>query len=158
MRIRLLCCILVLLMGRSMAQVAPKFVSVRFVINERQVSQPVRLWFDVKGRAVEPLWTDNGFILAEPVWEEATAVGVRVKLGKRMLEFPEVQTAAIENGEWVIGVDTPPFEDENLPSPKDGERPSWVKEVLWIYYLSFAPTGKEGLRIVRYVNRGRGAP
>jgi hypothetical protein len=80
-----------------------------------------------------------------PELKEHEKLNVRFMSGKHDLSFESVYASKFKT-DWVVGVDTPPFDSENIAS-ENPDPPGKTLSVIW--YIDFVPKDKgDGTRVV----------
>jgi len=71
-------------------------------------------------------------------------INVVIRFAGRTIDFEEIPPAFFE-GRWRIGIDTPPFDDENAPAARGRTKEVW--------YIVFEPPNSEAIRVTVAVSR-----
>jgi len=122
---------------------ADRWVKVKFEVDGKTVDQEFKVLLYANNQVIEPTITGKNFELP-PKLESVQTMKVRFLSGEYDLFFDSVHTTAFDT-KWVIGVDKPPFDDENI----DSEEPApFGKKLLIIYYINFVPKNAEGTRLM----------
>ena len=118
-------------------------IRVSFEVNERPRNAPNEIvFYRPNGELLARRSITNGTFEAPPSATEKITVTVR--FAGRTLEFQEIPPTFF-NGQWRIGIDTPPLDDENARiNAKD------VKEV---WYVVFESPTAEAVRLAVSVPR-----
>jgi len=116
-------------------------VKIRFEIDGKPQAGPKSIdLYGPDGRQIaSPVIRGGGFDV--PDLESSKEVEVRIKLAKRTMAFQGVYQTKFD-GAWTVGIDRPPFDDENASPKLVKLRP---KE-LW--FIKFEPSSGDGTRIV----------
>jgi len=134
------CCFLLL---ASSAKAQTSCVKVKFEIDGIEVDQKFKVLVHINNEVIEPSIVGKGFIVPPDLKNHET-VGVQFLSGEYDLFFESVHKSAFET-DWIVGVDKPPFDNENISSEKP-DPPG--KELLIIYYITFIPKNGEETRLV----------
>jgi hypothetical protein len=122
----------------------PEYVAVEFAFDGRKAMGPAEIEFIEPGVAVKTKGiTDGRFSVPSDLGRSVT---VQLRLEGRLLSFPSIPPNRF-SGQWLIGIDLPPFDPENDSPDYRKEKP---KE-LW--YISFQPTRTEGTRMIVSIPR-----
>ncbi len=115
-------------------------VQIRFEVDGKPRQGPDTIeFYGQDGRVVARKQIAEGSF-QPPAIAASVSVEVRVRLAKRTLVFAGVRSVKFA-GTWVVGIDQPPFDEENLVSSATGA------EELW--YIRFVPaTGGDGTTVV----------
>jgi len=130
--------------GRS--QLQPK-VEVEFQLDGKRQRAPSSVDFVESNGTVQSESIVNGEFRVPGSLD--SPVAVRLRFLDRTLLFSQVYPSKFQ-GKWVVGIDKPPFDPENISARFQQEKP---KE-LW--FISFEPTLGEGTRIVVSIPSGKG--
>jgi hypothetical protein len=137
----LTCCLLVVAQERAVK-------IVRFEVDGKPLTQPFKISLTVRGKTTEAKATKDRFVVPSDLPESET-VDVRFESGTYNLFFESVQITKF-NTDWIFGIDTNPFEPENVESVEP-DPPG--KELSRIYYLSFhSKDGPDTRMIVKEFN------
>lgn len=121
---------------------------VRFEVDKKTVDQPFKISLSVRGKTFEPAVNKDGFVIPADLPETET-VDIRFQSGNYNLSFESVPVSKF-NLDWIFGIDTNPFEPENVESVEP-DPPG--KELSRIYYLNFrAKDGPETRMVVKEFN------
>jgi hypothetical protein len=135
------CCFLLL---ASAAQAQTGCVKVKFEIDGKEVDQKFKVVLHINNEVIKPSIIGKGFNVSADVLKNHETVGVQFLSAEYDLFFESVHRSAFET-EWIVGVDKPPFDNENI----DSEEPVPPgKKLLIIYYINFIPKNAEGTRLV----------
>jgi len=118
-----------------------EFVQIlRFEIDGVRNDQRFKVLFQVGKKVIEPLRFENGFVVPAGL-EGLDKVDIRFVSGKYDLLFESVHASAFVT-DWIIGVDTKPFDKDNLErSPPAG------KKLALVYYIQFVPKNGEDTKM-----------
>jgi TonB-like protein len=120
------------------------WVPVKFEVDGKEKHERYKILLYLKdGQSIEPLLVDGGFIVPPEV-KSAEYVTVRFLSRRYDFSFGEVYPIKFET-DWTIGVDTKPFDSENV---WDDEK---AKNTRIVYYINFEPKDGDGTRAVRLV-------
>jgi hypothetical protein len=132
----------VALVGSVSAQ--SQCVNVKFEVDGKEVDQKFRVLLYVDNRVIGPTVVGKSFIVP-PELKDQEKVNVRFLSGEYDLFFESVYLTKF-NTDWVVGVDTPPFDNENITS-ENPDPPGKTLSVIW--YIDFVPKDKgDGTRVV----------
>lgn len=126
---------------------AQQFVKITTIDKGKRVDKPFRITFQIDGRDIEPLRFENGFVVPREL-AKASFVDVKIRFKAYDLDFPSVSIKKFE-GEWVVGVDTPPFSAKFAKEELIRDK----KRLRFIYYLQFEPTEGDGTEQVERIYR-----
>jgi hypothetical protein len=110
-------------------------VKVKFEVDNKEItSQDFKVKIYADGQIIEPVIYEHNFIVPPEV-KNYEKVDVRFLFGKYNLFFDSVHVSAFQT-DWVIGIDSRPFDEENIASSNDD---TIDKDLLLIYYIDFIP-------------------
>ena len=119
-------------------------VRIKFEVDGKEVDQKFRVLLSVDSRVIEPTVVGKSFIVP-PELKDQEKVNVRFLSGKYDLSFESVYVTKFKT-DWVVGVDNPPFDNENIAS-ENPDPPGKTVSVIW--YIDFVPKDKsDGTRVV----------
>lgn len=136
----MLACILTLCVHPAKGQ--GRFVQIlKFEVDSKQRDEKLRVFLKIGDRLIEPLRFENGFVVPAEV-SEREKLDVRLIFGKYDLYFESVPASAF-NTNWIVGLDEPPFNQDNIESS-----PPPRKKLKLVYYIQFVPRDGEETRMV----------
>jgi hypothetical protein len=119
-------------------------VRIKFEVDGKQVDQKFRVLLSVDNKVIEPTVVGKSFIVP-PELKDQEKVNVRFLSGQYDLSFESVYLTKF-NTDWIVGIDTPPFDSENIAS-ENPDPPGKTLSVIW--YIDFVPKDKgDGTRVV----------
>lgn len=119
-------------------------VRIKFEVDGKEVDQKFRVLLYVDNKVMEPTVVGKSFVVP-PELKGQEKVNVRFLSGEYDLFFESVYLTKF-NTDWVVGVDTPPFDNENIAS-ENPDPPGKTLSVIW--YIDFVPKDKgDGTRVV----------
>jgi len=119
-------------------------VSVKFEVDGKEMDQKFRILLYVDNKVLEPAVIGKSFVVP-PELKGQEKVNLRFLSGEHDLSFESVYVTKFKT-DWVVGVDTPPFDNENLAS-ENPDPPGKTLSVIW--YIDFVPKDKgDGTRVV----------
>jgi hypothetical protein len=137
----LVVCVLALV-GSVSAQ--SQCVRIKFEVDGKEVNQKFRVLLYVDNKVIEPTVVGKSFVVP-PELKDQEKVNVRFLSGKYDLSFQSVYVSKFKT-DWVVGVDNPPFDNENIAS-ENPDPPGKTLSVIW--YIDFVPKDKgDGTRVV----------
>lgn len=133
---------LLALVGSVSAQ--SQSVTIKFEVDGKEVDQKFRVLLYFDNKVIEPTVVEKSFIVP-PELKDQEKVNVRLLSGEYDLSFESVYLTKFKT-DWVVGIDNPPFDDENIASEQRNP-PGKTLSVIW--YIDFVPKDKgDGTRVV----------
>jgi hypothetical protein len=115
---------------------APSTRIVRLEVDGKKVKQRYRVFVLSRGRWIAAQITRDGFRLPTVV-QKQEQVTLIITFGRHRLEFEDVHISNFRV-EWTVGVDTEPFDEENID-------PDEKRAIQQLYYIVFE--GEPGRRL-----------
>ena len=129
-------------------------VAVKFEVDSKEADQPFKVLLYVDNKVIEPTVAGKSFIVP-PELKGQEKVNVRFLSGDYDLFFQSVYMSKF-NTDWVVGIDNPPFDNENIAS-ETPDPPGKTLSVIW--YIEFVPKDRgDGTRVVVKVYKSQIAP
>lgn len=122
------------------------WVPVTFRVNDKEQQQNYKILLYVDDREIEPMLVDGGF-LVPPEVKTAKTTEVRFQSGTYDLFFGALHPAKFTT-DWTVGVDTKPFDPDNLRDEAPGK-------IQIIYYIDFESKLGDGTRLVIAVSKAK---
>lgn len=103
------------------------FVSVEFNINgKKSTKSRFSLWIHSGEKVIEIEGKKGRFAVPDEI-KTIGNMDIKLKVGKFDVSFSDITPKYFDN-KWIIGIDSPPFEAEELPT-KDGKKPKLLYNV-----------------------------
>lgn len=125
-----------------------KCIEYRLEIDGQRVEEELHVMFLVDGQEIDARADKVSFQVPSET-ESAREVRVRIRFGAYDLEFPEVFSSQLD-GTWLIGIDTRPFEKNNLSLVKEKS-----SNIDFIYFIKFYPTEGAVTGVISYEKQKR---
>ena len=116
-------------------------VHLKFEVDGKPINKPFKVQIYIQDKVIEPLIAANSFEVP-PEIESVEKVSVRFLCGKYNLFFDPVYAPKFKAQDWVVGVDTKPFDPENYTQTEDKRKPKVI------HYIEFNSTEGDGTRLV----------